>query len=166
MPFESFSKCYCKINNNNCSFKAYEGHALFISHQQLIFFSSRANRTLMPTTPPPPPPPPTLPPSSAPPPPAREACPPCPTRRMTSQPPSCECRCSLREVSCTKRGKTLNHHSCRYTHTHTHTHTHTQYTTNSNVAYCAKNRPLHTMACPPFGSLLHKEVFLHLWPAE
>ncbi|XP_067313129.1 vascular endothelial growth factor A isoform X1 [Pseudorasbora parva] len=69
-------------------------------------------RTLVPTTPPPPPPP-TLPPSSAPPPPAREVCPPCPARRMTSQPPSCECRCSLREVSCTKRGKTLNEHSCR-----------------------------------------------------
>uniref|UniRef100_A0A9J7X5L5 Vascular endothelial growth factor Ba n=1 Tax=Cyprinus carpio carpio TaxID=630221 RepID=A0A9J7X5L5_CYPCA len=69
-------------------------------------------RTLVPTTPPPPPLP-TLPPSSAPPPPVREACPPCPTRRMTSQPPSCECRCSLKEMSCTKRGKTLNQHSCR-----------------------------------------------------
>ncbi|KTF91614.1 hypothetical protein cypCar_00015931 [Cyprinus carpio] len=68
--------------------------------------------TLVPTTPPPPPLP-TLPPSSAPPPPVREACPPCPTRRMTSQPPSCECRCSLKEMSCTKRGKTLNQHSCR-----------------------------------------------------
>ncbi|XP_059377933.1 vascular endothelial growth factor A-like [Carassius carassius] len=66
--------------------------------------------TLVPTTPPPPP---TLPPSSAPPSPVREACPPCPTHRMTSQPPSCECRCSLREMSCTKRGKTLNQHSCR-----------------------------------------------------
>ncbi|XP_051945179.1 vascular endothelial growth factor A-like isoform X2 [Xyrauchen texanus] len=64
--------------------------------------------TPVPTTPPP-----THPPSSAPPPPAREVCPPCPTHRMTSLPPSCECKCSLREMSCTRRGKTLNQRSCR-----------------------------------------------------
>ncbi|XP_058252206.1 vascular endothelial growth factor A-A isoform X2 [Hemibagrus wyckioides] len=44
---------------------------------------------------------------------AEEQCPPCPMRRMTSQPPTCECICSLREVSCTKRGKRLNQHRCR-----------------------------------------------------
>uniref|UniRef100_A0A8C1BIE7 Vascular endothelial growth factor Ba n=1 Tax=Cyprinus carpio carpio TaxID=630221 RepID=A0A8C1BIE7_CYPCA len=90
LPFIEHNQCECRLKAN---------------------LYAEPTRTLVPTTPPPPPPP-TLPPSSAPPPPAREACPPCPTRRMTSQPPSCECRCSLREVSCTKRGKTLNHHSC------------------------------------------------------
>ncbi|XP_062856465.1 vascular endothelial growth factor A [Trichomycterus rosablanca] len=40
-------------------------------------------------------------------------CPPCPGHRMTSQPPTCECKCTLREVSCNKRGKRLNQHSCR-----------------------------------------------------
>ncbi|XP_016381063.1 vascular endothelial growth factor A-A-like isoform X2 [Sinocyclocheilus rhinocerous] len=91
LPFIEHNQCECRLKAN---------------------LYAEPTRTLVPTTPPPPPPP-TLPPSSAPPPPVREACPPCPTRRMTSQPPSCECRCSLREMSCTKRGKTLNQHSCR-----------------------------------------------------
>ncbi|TRY90119.1 hypothetical protein DNTS_031607 [Danionella cerebrum] len=68
--------------------------------------------TVAPTTPPPPPPP-TLPPTSATLTSAPVACPPCPSRKMTSHPPSCECRCGLREQSCTKRGKILNLHSCR-----------------------------------------------------
>uniref|UniRef100_A0A671P030 Vascular endothelial growth factor A-like n=1 Tax=Sinocyclocheilus anshuiensis TaxID=1608454 RepID=A0A671P030_9TELE len=89
LPFIEHNQCECRLKAN---------------------LYAEPTRTLVPTTPPPPP---TLPPSSAPPPPVREACPPCPTRRMTSQPPSCECRCSLREMSCTKRGKTLNQHSCR-----------------------------------------------------
>ncbi|XP_030620694.1 vascular endothelial growth factor A isoform X2 [Chanos chanos] len=63
-------------------------------------------------SPPQPPPPPTPVPSN-PPPPAEVQCEPCPGRRMTSHPPSCECQCSLREVSCTRRGKRLNQHSCR-----------------------------------------------------
>ncbi|XP_060783942.1 vascular endothelial growth factor A isoform X3 [Neoarius graeffei] len=45
--------------------------------------------------------------------PAEEQCPPCPMRRMTSQPPTCECTCTLKELSCTKRGKRLNQQSCR-----------------------------------------------------
>ncbi|XP_016098525.1 vascular endothelial growth factor A-like isoform X2 [Sinocyclocheilus grahami] len=91
LPFIEHNQCECRLKAN---------------------LYAEPTRTFVPTTPPPPPSP-TLPPSSAPPPPVREACPPCPTRRMTSQPPSCECRCSLRKMSCTKRGKTLNQHSCR-----------------------------------------------------
>ncbi|XP_076877868.1 vascular endothelial growth factor A [Brachyhypopomus gauderio] len=72
-----------------------------------------------PSTPPPTPHPPTTPPptphppSTPPPFPDEGQCPPCPARRMTSQPPLCACACTLREASCTKRGKRLNQHSCR-----------------------------------------------------
>ncbi|XP_026873549.2 vascular endothelial growth factor A [Electrophorus electricus] len=69
---------------------------------------------IKPSTPAPITPLPTLLPRSAPPPfPNAEKCPPCPARRMTSQPPHCACACTLREVSCTKRGKRLNQHNCR-----------------------------------------------------
>ncbi|XP_026990873.1 vascular endothelial growth factor A-A isoform X1 [Tachysurus fulvidraco] len=69
---------------------------------------------IKPTTPAPTTPaPPALPTSILPSHPAEEQCPPCPMRRMTSEPPMCECICSLREMSCTKRGKQLNQHSCR-----------------------------------------------------
>ncbi|XP_066505239.1 vascular endothelial growth factor A isoform X1 [Hoplias malabaricus] len=69
---------------------------------------------IKPTTPAPTTPlPPTIPPSTPSPTPAAGQCPPCPGRRMISQPPTCRCMCTLREMSCTNRGKRLNQHSCR-----------------------------------------------------
>lgn len=90
----------------------YNGFELF----EMLFFNNSIflvcpNRSPAPTTPAPPAFPTTRYPST----PAKEECPPCPMRRMTSQLPKCECTCSLREVNCTKRGKRLNQHSCRYT---------------------------------------------------
>ncbi|XP_056625988.1 vascular endothelial growth factor A isoform X1 [Triplophysa dalaica] len=120
LPFTEHNQCECRLKEHFYAAptrqgpqttrrgrKHQKGKPKRKKHMEIML------TTPVPTTPPPPPPPPTLPPSSAPPPPGREACPPCPSRRMTSHPPTCECSCSLREVSCKKRGKTLNLHSCR-----------------------------------------------------
>ncbi|KAL2077081.1 hypothetical protein ACEWY4_026585 [Coilia grayii] len=118
LPFTEHSQCECRVKSAvlHTPPTREEDHRATQKDRKRERGKSRRkkNRRIKPTQPVWTTSPPGLAPTpSPPPPPAQVQCAPCQGRWRALDPQSCECLCRLRETNCTRRGKTLNQHSCR-----------------------------------------------------